>query len=136
MNFVLLLLQHRRLSGTESAILTRESGDSDSCDLNCAIGCSYVASKIDGLRFGLAILNRFSATLAAYCDSTRFLLLAVEILAIRGLQFWNHAIRDSAPLMIVGELTVLKGTRAITLGPKPPYETKLQMKQHCCCIWH
>ena len=71
----------RQLSGTESAILTlsRESGDSESCDLNRAIPKSRL--NTDRLRFGLAILNRFSTSLL-YCNSTQFVLLSAEILRI------------------------------------------------------
>ena len=47
--------------------------------------------NIDRLRFGLAILNRFSRILV-YCDSTQFCALAAEILAIPGQRFWD---RDS-----------------------------------------
>ena len=36
----------------------------------------------------MAILNRFSAILL-YCDSTHFLLLAAEFLAIPGPRFWE-----------------------------------------------
>ena len=48
----------------------------------------------------MAILNRFSAILVS-CDSTHFLLLAVEFLAIPGPRLWDRAcdsIRDSVPL--------------------------------------
>ena len=57
------------LSGTESAIPSREPGASESCDSDRAIPRSWLS--IDGLRLGLAILSRFSAILF-YCDSTCF----------------------------------------------------------------
>ena len=57
------------LGDTESAILNRESGDSKSGDSSCAIPRSRV--NTDRLRFGLAILNRFSA-ISLHCDSTHF----------------------------------------------------------------
>ena len=51
----MLLVQS--LSGTESAILNRESSDSESGDSNRAI------PSIDRMRFWMAILNRFSMIL-------------------------------------------------------------------------
>ena len=48
-------------SGTESVILNRESGDSEPCGPNRAIPWSRGILNIDELRFGLAILSRFSA---------------------------------------------------------------------------
>ena len=55
------------LSGTELAILNRESGDSETCDSNRVIPRSRL--NIDRLPFGLAILNRFPA-IPLCCDST------------------------------------------------------------------
>ena len=45
----------------------------------------------------MAILNRFSA-IRLYCDSTRFLLLAVEFWRFQARDSGNRAIRDSVPL--------------------------------------
>ena len=56
-------------SGSESAILNRDSGDSELSGSNGAIRRSRL--NTDRPRFGLAILNRFSAILF-YCDSTHF----------------------------------------------------------------
>ena len=63
--FVVFGAGGNELSGTESAILNRESGDSG----NRAIRRSQL--NIDRLRFTLAILNRRSAILLYY-DSTPF----------------------------------------------------------------
>ena len=82
------------LSGTESAILNRESGDSASRDSNRAIPRSRL--NIDRSRFGLATFC---------CDSTHILLLAAEILAISGLRFCESC--DSRFAIRAG-------------GPKPP----------------
>ena len=54
-------------SGTISAILNRESDNSGSCNSKVA----GLQLNIDGLWFGLSILNRFSAILLC-CDSTHF----------------------------------------------------------------
>ena len=57
----------------------------------------------------MAILNRFFAMLLS-CNSTHFLLLAAEFLAIPGPRFWEvqFAIRDSVPLSESGLQTVPK----------------------------
>ena len=72
------------LRGIESAILNRESGDSESGGSNHAIPRSRL--NIDRLRFRLAILSQSSAILL-YCDS-----LARDS--------ENRAIRDSMPLRL------------------------------------
>ena len=63
----LIMTMTQTLSGTESAILNRESGDSESCDSNHAMPRSWL--NIDRVQVGLAIQNRFSAILL-YCNST------------------------------------------------------------------
>ena len=88
----------QKLSGTESAILNRESSDSESCDSNRAI--SKVALSIDKDAIQIAILNRVSAILR-YCDSIRFFASRCRISgdsrpAILGIV--RFAIRDSVPL--------------------------------------
>ena len=79
-------LRLEELSGTESAILNRESGDSESCDSNRAIPRSLQALKgcdSDG------------DSESSFCDSgvlrfdSLFLLLAAEFLAIPGPRFWE-----------------------------------------------
>ena len=71
------------LSGTELAILNRESGDSESCDSKVA---AKVALNIDRLRFGLVIPNRFFAILLC-CVSAYFC-------ASHHRKFWRFHIRD------------------------------------------
>ena len=65
------------------------SGPSGSCEAKVVV---TVTLNIDRVRFGLAILRRFSAILL------RFMLLAAEILAMSGSKFWNRPIRDSVRL--------------------------------------
>ena len=56
-----------QLSDTESVILHRELGDSESCDAMFSVLHPLWEGR---LRFGLAILNRFPATILLYSDST------------------------------------------------------------------
>ena len=78
------------LSGTESAILNRESGDSELYDLNCQVQVRGESClNIDRLQFLVGdshLINRFSPILLPTVR-LNFVLLAAETLAIPGLRF-------------------------------------------------
>ena len=73
---------------------------------------AVLASTWDAIR--MAILNRFSAILL-YCDSTFFLLLAAEVLAIRGPRFRESCDSRFCATKVVGG----GGGQKVPEGPKP-----------------
>ena len=73
---------HPSLSGTESAILNRESSDSESCDSNRATPRSL--SRLIGCDSGGDSESIFSYSTSLRFNS--FLFLAAEFLAIPGLR--------------------------------------------------
>ena len=85
---------YQHLSGTESAILSRESGDAESGNSNRTIPMPPL--NVDRLRFGLAILNRFSAILLRFDSILCFSLQ--KFLRFQACDSGNRAIRDSVPL--------------------------------------
>ena len=96
---------HLGVSGTESAILNQESGDSESCDSNRAVhvGSQLHMVKRGKLYFGLAFLSRFSVVLLKFVATRLTRMLLPQ-------KFWRFrvclseivrfVIRDSVPLSV------------------------------------